>query len=146
MSVAAGSPAALGNPPQVHQYKYFDKLVSAFVAVLLVSNLVAPKMIAFGPFLFSGAQLLFPVTYIFGDVFTEVYGYADSRKAHLERLLRSGAARAAERHRDCPAAGARVARSGGIRDRARDGAAGVCRQPYRLLGGRVRELLRDGRR
>ena len=81
MSVAAGLPAPVQSPAQVRQYKYFDKLVSAFVAVLLVSNLVAPKMIAFGPFLFSAAQLLFPITYIFGDVFTEVYGYAYSRKA-----------------------------------------------------------------
>jgi len=81
MGVASGAPVVFDRPKQVGQYKYFDKLVSAFVAVLLVSNLVAPKMIAFGPFLFSAAQLLFPVTYIFGDVFTEVYGYANSRKA-----------------------------------------------------------------
>lgn len=81
MRVAAGPPAPVQSPAQVRQYKYFDRLVSAFVAVLLVSNLVAPKMIAFGPFLFSAAQLLFPITYIFGDVFTEVYGYAYSRKA-----------------------------------------------------------------
>lgn len=68
-----------------HQYperfKYYDILVSAFVAVLLISNIVAPKFIALGPFRFSGAQLLFPLTYIFGDIFTEVYGYAGSRRA-----------------------------------------------------------------
>jgi len=81
MSIVAVPPVLAGSPREARQYKYFDKLVSAFVAVLLVSNLVAPKMIAFGPFLFSGAQLLFPVTYIFGDVFTEVYGYAYSRRA-----------------------------------------------------------------
>ncbi|OYW09299.1 MAG: hypothetical protein B7X34_07080 [Acidobacteriia bacterium 12-62-4] len=34
-----------------------------------------------GPFTLSGAQLLFPLTYIFGDIFTEVYGYAGSRRA-----------------------------------------------------------------
>ncbi|MBC7928471.1 MAG: queuosine precursor transporter [Bryobacteraceae bacterium] len=65
-------------PPQ---FRYFDMLVSAFVAVLLISNLVAPKFVAFGPLRFSGAQLLFPLTYIFGDIFTEVYGYAGSRRA-----------------------------------------------------------------
>lgn len=65
-------------PPQ---FRYFDMLVSAFVAVLLISNIVAPKFVAFGPLRFSGAQLLFPLTYIFGDVFTEVYGYAGSRRA-----------------------------------------------------------------
>jgi uncharacterized integral membrane protein (TIGR00697 family) len=63
------------------KFKYFDVLVSAFVAVLLISNIVAPKMVQLGPFLFSGAQILFPVTYIFGDIFTEVYGYAGSRRA-----------------------------------------------------------------
>jgi uncharacterized integral membrane protein (TIGR00697 family) len=65
-------------PPQ---FRYFDILVSAFVAVLLISNIVAPKFIAFGPVRLSGAQLLFPLTYIFGDIFTEVYGYAGSRRA-----------------------------------------------------------------
>ena len=63
------------------KFKYYDMLVSAFVAVLMVSNIVAPKFIAIGWLRFSGAQLLFPITYIFGDVFTEVYGYAASRRA-----------------------------------------------------------------
>lgn len=63
------------------QFRYYDMLVAAFVAVLLVSNIVAPKFVAWGPFRFSGAQLLFPITYIFGDIFTEVYGYAGSRRA-----------------------------------------------------------------
>lgn len=71
--------ALLHDYPQ--NFKYYDLLVSAFVAVLLISNLVAPKFIEWGPFLFSGAQLLFPITYIFGDIFTEVYGYAGSRRA-----------------------------------------------------------------
>jgi len=71
--------ALLHEYPQ--NFKYYDLLVSAFVAVLLISNLVAPKFISWGPFLFSGAQLLFPITYIFGDIFTEVYGYAGSRRA-----------------------------------------------------------------
>jgi uncharacterized integral membrane protein (TIGR00697 family) len=70
-------------------FKYYDLLVSAFVAVLLISNLVAPKFIQWGPFLFSGAQLLFPITYIFGDIFTEVYGYAGSRRAIWNGFLAS---------------------------------------------------------
>jgi uncharacterized integral membrane protein (TIGR00697 family) len=51
------------------------------VVVLVVSNLLAPKFSAIGWLRFSAAELLFPVTYIFGDVFTEVYGYSASRKA-----------------------------------------------------------------
>ena len=61
--------------------RYLDILTTAFVAVLLVSNLLAQKVIRLGPFSTSGALLLFPVTYIFGDIFTEIYGYAASRRA-----------------------------------------------------------------
>lgn len=64
-----------------HRYKYLDPLVTVFVVVLLISNIVGQKISAFGPLRVSGAQLLFPITYIFGDIFTEVYGYAASRKA-----------------------------------------------------------------
>ena len=72
-------------------YKYLDALTTAFVVILLVSNLIAQKIcligpfsaggLSIGPFAVSGAVLLFPITYIFGDVFTEVYGYASSRRA-----------------------------------------------------------------
>jgi len=63
------------------QYKYLDPLITLFVTVLLVSNIVAPKFFALGPLRVSAAQMLFPVTYIFGDIFTEVYGYSASRRA-----------------------------------------------------------------
>lgn len=62
-------------------YKYFDILINIFVVILIVSNLIASKFVAVGWFRFSAAQLLFPITYIFGDIFTEVYGYGASRKA-----------------------------------------------------------------
>jgi uncharacterized integral membrane protein (TIGR00697 family) len=65
----------------IRRYKYLDILTTMFVVILLVSNLVAQKVCQIGPFPMSGAVLLFPVTYIFGDVFTEVYGYAASRRA-----------------------------------------------------------------
>jgi hypothetical protein len=64
-----------------HHFRYYDLCVIVFVVVLIISNLVGAKMVAVGPFLISGAQLLFPITYIFGDIFTEVYGYAGSRRA-----------------------------------------------------------------
>ena len=69
------------------RYRYLDALTIVFVVVLLVSNLVGPKICQIGPLpiagtlLVSGAQLLFPITYICGDIFTEVYGYAASRRA-----------------------------------------------------------------
>ena len=66
---------------KARQFRYYDLLVHIFVVVLLISNLVGQKITAIGPFRISGAQLLFPIAYIFGDVFTEVYGYGASRRA-----------------------------------------------------------------
>ncbi len=63
------------------RYKYLDPLITLFVVVLLISNIIAAKFFAMGPLRISAAQMLFPITYIFGDVFTEVYGYSASRRA-----------------------------------------------------------------
>src|SRR5581483_2781936 len=64
-----------------HRYKYLDVFITLFVVVLLISNTIAAKFFAIGPLRVSCAQMLFPITYIFGDVFTEVYGYGASRRA-----------------------------------------------------------------
>ena len=74
-------PATAEPARPVRQYRYLDLLTNLFVVVLLVSNLIAAKITQVGPLVFSAAQMLFPITYIFGDIFTEVYGYAASRKA-----------------------------------------------------------------
>jgi uncharacterized integral membrane protein (TIGR00697 family) len=66
---------------KTREFKYYDLLASIFIVVLVISNLIGQKICSFGPFRVSGAQLLFPITYIFGDIFTEVYGYAGSRRA-----------------------------------------------------------------
>jgi len=63
------------------RYKYLDPLICVFVVILVVSNIIASKFFAIGPARISCAQLLFPLTYIFGDIFTEVYGYGASRRA-----------------------------------------------------------------
>jgi len=81
VSKAARSPASDILNIVNARFRYLDTLTIAFVVVLVVSNLIGPKICQFGPLLVSGAQLLFPVTYICGDVFTEVYGYAASRRA-----------------------------------------------------------------
>ena len=65
----------------MRRFRYLDVLTTAFVVILLVSNLVAQKIVRIGPFSTSGAIILFPITYIFGDIFTEVYGYTASRRA-----------------------------------------------------------------
>jgi uncharacterized PurR-regulated membrane protein YhhQ (DUF165 family) len=62
-------PAAV-EARDLRTYKHFDLLLAIFIVVLLISNLVGQKLCAIGPFIISGAQLLFPLTYIFGDVFT----------------------------------------------------------------------------
>ena len=63
------------------QFRFLDTLTIGFVVVLLISNLIGPKICQFGPLQISAAEFLFPLTYICGDVFTEVYGYGASRRA-----------------------------------------------------------------
>jgi len=68
-----------------HRYNYLDAFITLFVVVLVITNVIAPKFFVLPLFGFnldvSVAQLLFPITYVFGDIFTEVYGYSASRRA-----------------------------------------------------------------
>lgn len=66
---------------RMRRYRYLDLLTIGFVVVLLISNLIGPKICQLGPLRPSAAEFLFPLTYICGDVFTEVYGYGSSRRA-----------------------------------------------------------------
>lgn len=61
-------------------YHYFDIIMALFVAVLLISNIASTKIVKLGYFSFDGGTLLFPLSYIFGDILTEVYGYKKARK------------------------------------------------------------------
>jgi len=62
-------------------YRYYDLLMAAFVCVLLCANLIGvTKAVTVGGFTFGAGNLFFPLSYLFGDVLTEVYGYARSRK------------------------------------------------------------------
>ena len=67
-------------------YKYYEFVMAAFVTVLICSNLIGPAKIAqanlpfIGPWAFGAGVLFFPISYVFGDVLTEVYGYARSRR------------------------------------------------------------------
>jgi uncharacterized integral membrane protein (TIGR00697 family) len=74
----------------MRQYRYLDALTTAFVVILLVSNLLAQKVIKIGPLETSGSVILFPITYIFGDIFTEIYGYAASRRAIWSGFFATG--------------------------------------------------------
>lgn len=78
--MTTGQPEAMSRKLPARQYKYIDLVTASFVAVLLISNVASTKIVQFGPFTFDGGTLLFPLAYIFGDILTEVYGYARSRR------------------------------------------------------------------
>jgi uncharacterized integral membrane protein (TIGR00697 family) len=67
-------------------YRYFEFVMAAFVTVLICSNLIGPAKIAqidlpvIGTFIFGAGALFFPISYVFGDILTEVYGYARARR------------------------------------------------------------------
>jgi uncharacterized integral membrane protein (TIGR00697 family) len=67
-------------------YKYYEFVLAAFVTILICSNLIGPAKIAqldlplLGPVTFGAGVLFFPISYVFGDILTEVYGYARSRR------------------------------------------------------------------
>jgi len=68
---SSGSPRA---------FKYLDWCITAFVTFLLISNVIAGRLVQLGPFVATSAMFLFPFTYILSDIFTEVYGYSTSRR------------------------------------------------------------------
>lgn len=63
------------------KFKYYDIILASFVAFLLISNIAAVKIIDIHGFLTDGGAILFPLTYIFGDILTEVYGFKYARRA-----------------------------------------------------------------
>ena len=85
-------------------YRYFDFIMAGFVAVLLTSNIASSaKIVDWGmalpliglPLAFDAGTLLFPISYIFGDILTEVYGYAASRRVIWAGFALAGRSRAA---------------------------------------------------
>jgi queuosine precursor transporter len=81
------------NVPAARTYRYYDFVLVAFVTVLVCSNLIGPAKIAqietpwlagihpgLATLVFGAGVLFFPISYVFGDILTEVYGYARSRR------------------------------------------------------------------
>ena len=68
------------------QYRYYEFVMAAFVTVLICSNLIGPAKISqielpvLGTLVFGAGVLFFPISYVFGDILTEVYGYARARR------------------------------------------------------------------
>ena len=67
------------NPADSHSTA-FVVVVAGFVISLLVANIIAVKLIAVGPWIMPAGVIIFPVSYILGDVLTEVYGYRRARQ------------------------------------------------------------------
>src|SRR4051794_39183426 len=71
---------------QRREYRYYEFVMAAFVTILICSNLIGPAKIAqldvpvLGVLTFGAGLLFFPISYVFGDVLTEVYGYARARR------------------------------------------------------------------
>ncbi len=71
---------------RARHYRYYELVMAAFVVVLICSNLIGPAKIAqmdlplLGAVSFGAGVLFFPISYVFGDILTEVYGYARARK------------------------------------------------------------------
>jgi queuosine precursor transporter len=69
------------------EYRYYDFIMAAYVCVLLCANLIGPAKLStlhlplLGSVTFLSGVLFFPISYVFGDVLTEVYGYARDRRA-----------------------------------------------------------------
>lgn len=68
------------------RFRYYDLIMAAFVAVLLCSNLIGVHKVSsvnlpfYGEYIYGAGVLFFPISYLFGDILTEVYGYARSRR------------------------------------------------------------------
>ena len=77
----------INHPPPRPSYRYYDLIVGAFVTVLLCANLIGAGKAAvinvpgMGPLVYGAGVLFFPFAYLFGDILTEVYGYAYDRRA-----------------------------------------------------------------
>lgn len=61
-------------------YRYFPALTGIFVTCLIISNIIAIKPIAIGPLFLPAAIIIFPISYLLGDILTEVYGYGRTRQ------------------------------------------------------------------
>ncbi len=70
-------------------YKYLGLITTLYIAFQLISDITAGKIVQLGIFTVSATVLYFPITYIFSDILTEVYGYAKARSVVWQALLAS---------------------------------------------------------
>lgn len=83
---ASPTPPVHVNAASVRHFRYYDLLMAAFVAILLLSNIIGASKPSYvvlpdgSEWAFGAGVLFFPISYIIGDVLTEVYGYARARR------------------------------------------------------------------
>lgn len=76
----------MNTTTKLRQFKYYDLIMGAYVCVLLCANLIGPAKVStvtiplIGDVTFMAGVLFFPISYLFGDVLSEVYGYARDRR------------------------------------------------------------------
>lgn len=63
------------------EFRFLPLVTMGFVVCILTSNICCAKLLQIGPIILAGGTLFYPLTYIFGDTLTEVYGYSATRKA-----------------------------------------------------------------
>src|SRR5277367_6352665 len=86
LQVIAYNMSTMTEPGKSREYRYYDFVMAAYVCVLLCSNLIGPaketsiEVPIFGTVTFLAGVLFLPISYIFGDILTEVYGYARDRR------------------------------------------------------------------
>ena len=148
--------SAVNKSQELFRYRLFDYIMALFVTVLIVSNIASSaKIVDWGFSLFGvrmafdAGTLLFPVSYIFGDILTEVYGYRRSRRVIWTGFfcLAFSVAGAVDRSAFCRARppgsstpGKRLTGHPGRDEQRRDRAG----QPVGLLGRGVLQLVHPG--
>lgn len=91
--MSSAHPTADSAPKYVPlRRSYFDIIAVLFVAFLLLSNIGATKLIGIGNLVFDGGAILFPLTYVLGDILAEVYGFKAARRAIILGFVASAMA------------------------------------------------------
>ena len=72
--------AQLSSSSDQRHSAWFVVVVAVFITCLITANIIAVKLVSFGPLVLPAGTIIFPISYIFGDVLTEVYGYRQARR------------------------------------------------------------------
>ena len=77
----------IGHNTPIAVRPHYTQLAMLFVGLLLTANIIGEKPLVFGPLIVPAGLLLFPMTYLLGDILTELYGFAESRRVIWVAML-----------------------------------------------------------